>query len=334
MPIYELGYRHWEGTLRPPVARVWAILRAGLSLALRSKMLKRLLFGSWMPLLYFAPLFFGIGYVTDPKRIKEGGVVVGMAMGFIEGMLGPTIGERLASDPESVRPLAWSIAFQLFFSFFQAFFAMLVTAIVGPPLISQDVRSKSFLLYFSKPITRSEYLLGKSGTLVFYLFMITLFPGLVLYLISISLSPNAAALAQTAPMILKITAASLVIAVPSTLLVLCFSSLTADHRYATVAWFAFCLMGEAAYLLFWHLLGIRKAWVPLFSLRETMRIVIGRILNVTGQLQEFGATPDIQRQIESLGSSCSPGLAVGYLAVLSAVCLAGLWRRISAPIRI
>ncbi len=331
MPIFELGYRSWTGTLRPPAARVWAITKTGIALAFRSKILKRIVFMAWMPLLYFAPLFFGIGYVTDPTRdLEKRGFLVGIAQAF----LGETISARLVTDPESVRPVAWSMAYHLYYSGFQAFFTMLVAAIVGPPLISQDVRTKAFLLYFSKPITRVEYLLGKSGTLFFYLFMITLFPGLVLYGISIALSPNLVAFTQTAPMIGKIVASSMIIAVPTTFVVLCFSSLTSDGRYALMGWFSLCLIGETTYHLFWRLLKIREPWVPLFSLRETMRIGIERVLNVQGQISVLGVGKDLQRQLESYSSTCPPELAFGYLAGLFLVGLIVLWHRISAPVRI
>ena len=56
MPIYELGYRHWEGELRSPLTRWWAITRTGIALAWQSKLLKRLLIFGWGTILYFGPL--------------------------------------------------------------------------------------------------------------------------------------------------------------------------------------------------------------------------------------------------------------------------------------
>ena len=59
-----------------------------------------------------------------------------------------------------------------------------------PPLISQDIRSRAFLLYFSRPLTRMEYLVGKTASLWAYLAMITAVPALSLYAIGVVLSPN------------------------------------------------------------------------------------------------------------------------------------------------
>lgn len=331
MPIYELGYRHWEGTLRPPIARWWAITRTGMALAFRSKILKRILFAAWMPLLYYAPLFFAIGYVTDPTRdIASRGFWAQMVAGFV----GEELAGRLLTDPESLRPVAWSMAYHYFFSVFQSFFTMIVVAIVGPPLIAHDVRSKAFLLYFSKPITRWEYLFGKSAVALLYVGLITLAPGLLLYGISIVLSPSIGALAQTSGMIVKIVAASLVIALPSTLIVMCLSSLTGETRFATFAWIAICLIGEVAHALLWEVARIREPWVALLSFRETTRVAIESVLNVRNQLQALGAGADLKKLIEKFTSPCSSGLALGWLAGVCVACLAVLYRRISAPVRI
>lgn len=63
----------------------------------------------------------------------------------------------------------------------QGIFAYLATAVVGPSLISPDLANGALPLYFSRPFSRTEYVMGKLTTLWLLLSLITWIPGLVLY---------------------------------------------------------------------------------------------------------------------------------------------------------
>lgn len=63
----------------------------------------------------------------------------------------------------------------------QGAFAYFVTALVGPSLVSPDLANGALPLYFSRPFSRTEYVLGKFTTLALLLSLITWGPGLVLY---------------------------------------------------------------------------------------------------------------------------------------------------------
>ena len=116
-----------------------------------------------------------------------------------------------------------------------------------PPQISRDIRSKAFLVYFSKPITRGEYLIGKAGAVLAFLFWATLFPALLLYALSAVFSPSLAVLGDTATIVPKIVAASLFMTVPMTAIGLTLSSFSKDERYAAFGWIALWIIGEVAY---------------------------------------------------------------------------------------
>jgi ABC-2 type transport system permease protein len=79
-------------------------------------------------------------------------------------------------------------------SFFLAFLgvqsglAFVLTALIGPGLISADLANNALPLYFCRPFSRVEYLLGKSAVLVWLLSLITWIPGLVLFVIQASLA--------------------------------------------------------------------------------------------------------------------------------------------------
>jgi ABC-2 type transport system permease protein len=73
-------------------------------------------------------------------------------------------------------------------SFFQAFvniqggFAFFVALLVGPPLVSRDLRNNALPLYLCRPFSRTEYVVGKMSVLLILLSAITWIPQLLLFL--------------------------------------------------------------------------------------------------------------------------------------------------------
>lgn len=83
-----------------------------------------------------------------------------------------------------------SIDNKFFFNFIsvQGVFAFLLTAFAGPGLISPDLANGALPLYFCRPISRAEYVLGKSSVLAILLSQITWVPGLILFAMQASLA--------------------------------------------------------------------------------------------------------------------------------------------------
>ncbi len=78
-----------------------------------------------------------------------------------------------------------------FFSKFlqtQIGFSFILTAFIGPGLISPDLANNALVLYFCRPFSRSEYVLGKLTVLATLLSYITWIPGLALFGIESSLA--------------------------------------------------------------------------------------------------------------------------------------------------
>ena len=63
----------------------------------------------------------------------------------------------------------------------QGSMAFLLTAFIGPGLISNDLRNNALPLYLCRPFTRAEYVLGKMSVLAILLSAITWAPGLLLF---------------------------------------------------------------------------------------------------------------------------------------------------------
>lgn len=79
-------------------------------------------------------------------------------------------------------------------SFFQTFivvqgaFAFILTVLVAPPLISRDLSNNALPLYLSRPLSRTEYVLGKGTVIAAVLSFVTWIPGLLIFFFQASLA--------------------------------------------------------------------------------------------------------------------------------------------------
>ena len=112
-------------------------------------------------------------------------------------------------------------------------FTLFLTAVVGSKAISQDLAHKSYTIYFSRPITKIDYILIKHGTVASTLSMVTIVPMLVVYLGLILLSDVDVEYVMDHLWVWgAIIAHSLIIIGVFTTLSLAFSSLTSRRFYA------------------------------------------------------------------------------------------------------
>jgi len=70
----------------------------------------------------------------------------------------------------------------------QGGFAFILTVIVAPPLISRDLANNALPLYLCRPLSRTQYVLGKMAAVAFLLSLVTWVPGLLIFLFQASLS--------------------------------------------------------------------------------------------------------------------------------------------------
>ena len=70
----------------------------------------------------------------------------------------------------------------------QGAFAFILTVLVAPPLISRDLSNNALPLYLCRPLSRSEYVLGKMAVIVFLLSSVTWIPGLLIFFFQASLA--------------------------------------------------------------------------------------------------------------------------------------------------
>ncbi|HEX8638196.1 MAG TPA: hypothetical protein VF692_09050 [Pyrinomonadaceae bacterium] len=78
-------------------------------------------------------------------------------------------------------------SFFLTFVQVQGAFALILTVLVAPPLISRDLSNNALPLYLCRPLSRAEYVLGKMTVVVFLLSLMTWIPGLLIFFFQASL---------------------------------------------------------------------------------------------------------------------------------------------------
>jgi ABC-2 type transport system permease protein len=154
MAVYEQTYKRYAGRLTPEWSRFLIIPRHAYRGVFRSK-----LFTAFF-VLCFIPLLVEVILIYLHHNVNALGIF------------------RL-----NVRELIPIDA-----SFFETFvniqggFAFFVALLVGPPLVSRDLRNNALPLYLCRPFSRTEYVLGKMSVLLILLSLITWVPQLLLFL--------------------------------------------------------------------------------------------------------------------------------------------------------
>ncbi|NCX99667.1 MAG: hypothetical protein EBX35_14105 [Planctomycetia bacterium] len=238
MPLHDVGYRGWHGRSRPGTA-AGVIATTGIRLAWKSRWLRRVILFAWSPALVFAGGFFAFEQAVDEGVISAGRQVSRRLDGFglVGGLLAESLGGSL-DDPEQARRTVWSRLLLAFMRAPQAVLLAMVVGLVAPRLIAGDLRAKAWLVYFTRPVSRTDYVLGKVGVLAAIVGLVTLAPALVLWLVGVLVSPSVWVAVATWDLPLRIVAAAAAVTIPTVLLALAYSSLTAETRIAAFAWFA------------------------------------------------------------------------------------------------
>lgn len=78
-------------------------------------------------------------------------------------------------------------SFFLTFLEIQGAFSFILTVLSAPPLISRDLSNNALPLYLCRPLSRTEYVLGKMAVIVFLLSLVTWIPGLLIFFFQASL---------------------------------------------------------------------------------------------------------------------------------------------------
>ncbi len=159
MAVYRRTYTSYSGPLTPAWSRCLVLFRYS-----RRKLFHSKLQTGLFVLCFFYPL---LCLIT---------IYLAHNLSFLE---------RLGAGNQLIRI---DKKFFFFFINVQGVLAFVLTAFTGPGLISPDIANGALPLYFCRPFSRAEYVLGKASVLAILLSQITWIPGLVLFSVQASLA--------------------------------------------------------------------------------------------------------------------------------------------------
>lgn len=206
MPVFEQSYPRWSPTERTRV-RWLPIVRRELEMLLAQRAFKALLVVCALPALFHLLQLYSV--------------------------------HELAADPQgelgrALRHIQLTIDARFFFQFLQlqTYFVFVLLLYASSGLVCDDIRLNLAEVYFSKPLTRRDYILGKVVTVLGLGLLYTVIPALFLWVAHHAMSP-------ASPVEWRIPLASalfsLVIVVPTGLGTLACSALTASRGFAAAA---------------------------------------------------------------------------------------------------
>lgn len=218
MPIFDQGYQHWNGVVGRHAWRWLAITRQGVRTQLRNRKTKYMLFVAWVPALVLV-VFLALWGLFEQKS------------DFIKPFmfLFSWLPEELREGPRAFRGTIWTLAFHFFLSA-EVLLSLILTLMVGPDLISQDLRFNAFPLYFSRPLRRFDYFLGKLGIIAAFIGAVTIVPAAIAYVVGVAFSLDLSVLRDTWRVLVASVGYGLVISLVCGLAMLAFSSLSRNSR--------------------------------------------------------------------------------------------------------
>ncbi len=363
MPVNHLGYRPWKSKLTSSLTRWWCISSSGIALAQKSALVKRMLFAAWLPVLYWGVGFFFIGQAmegkvdflpqrsqnhighafnelpeADREKIKAAksgtnrlAVAVLLKRQFKRiPQVDQLADELISGDESSSRNRVWCWLMMSFFRYPQGLMILFLVGAITPSLISRDIRSRAFLLYFSRPISKTEYVLGKFFIPATFIALVTTLPAIALYIFGVLMSPDLSVVTSTWDVPLRILLGTVVLVVPTVSVALMFSSLTQESRFASFSWFAFFTLGHAAWLAVVFSYAFRNGGAIPFD-TDVMEIPSVKRWGLLSLYNNIGEVQGWVFGFSSL-SDAWPGLLM--LALITAVSLAVIYRQISSPMRV
>jgi ABC-2 type transport system permease protein len=206
MDIREKGYSHWQGELKTSRYNWLPIFRNGIKTVFKKKYAKLIFAMSGSTFI----IFLVAVYVSTKPELKILSELVRL----------------LKSDAD---------LFKTFYANgFLTFMLLILSIFSGAELISTDLKFKAFPLYFARPLSRSDYLLGKFSIILFYLLLFTLVPGILLLLFKMLFTGS---LAVSPLLLLAILVFPLLECVFLASLTLALSILSANTKFIQIAIF-------------------------------------------------------------------------------------------------
>ena len=165
MAVYGRNYRRYTGETTPAWSRFLILPRYAYETVFKSK-----LFLIFYALCFLIP-FIGLLYIYLCNNLN--------VLSFLQ-------------VPQSELQEFFTIGKTFFYRgmWFQGAASFILVFLVGPTVVSPDLRNNGLALYLSRPFSRGEYVLGKMSVLLILLSSITWVPGLLLFGFQAAMNPK------------------------------------------------------------------------------------------------------------------------------------------------
>jgi ABC-2 type transport system permease protein len=286
MAVYERAYRAYSGPLAPEAARRTVVTRYALADLFANKR-----FVGWFVACFGWPIACAL-YIYAVNNLD-----ILKPLGIRVGPVSLEVGEKYFLNFLYVQGLI---------------FAFFTTLFVGPGLVSPDLRNNALPLYFSRPLTRAEYIAGKALVLALVLSLMTWVPGLLLWLFQAVLA-GGSWWSDNLHLAIGVFVGSWLLIAVLTLLALAISALVKWKPLAGAVLFAVFVAGSPFGLAMNALLDTQ--WGRLVDLNHLVQTAWSWMLGTTVS-DEIGDLP--------------PWAAIVVLGLVCAGCLLLLKRRVRA----
>jgi len=228
MPIHDQSYRHYGGGKTVP-GRSWTVITmAGIKTMIRKRAFLGLLLFALAPFLVRAvQMWISANY---PQA----------------AILNPTA--------ETFRQFLEQ----------QDFFVFVITVYVGAGLIANDRRANALQIYLSKPLMRSEYIVGKLAILFVFLALVTFVPAMLLLWLKVAFDGSFTFLKNNLFLLPAITVGSLIQVALASFTMLALSSLSKSARYVGILYVGITFFTTAIYGALYAITGSsRVSWISI-----------------------------------------------------------------------
>src|SRR3954464_6847538 len=242
MPIHDQSYRHYAGG-RGVAGRSWLVIAwAGMRTFLKKR--------AFLGLMIFA---------LSPFLVRA--VQMWISSNYPQAAI-------LNPSPETFRQFLEQ----------QDFFVFIITVYIGAGLIANDRRANALQIYLSKPLMRSEYILGKLAVLFGFLLLVTLVPALLLVLLKVVFDGSFLFLKNNLFLVPAITIGALLQVILASFTMLALSSLSKSSRYVGILYVGITFFTSAIYHALYGITGSsRVSWISIGANVEQVVDVVFRI---------------------------------------------------------
>ena len=252
MTIKEKGYSHWDGELQDGRIPWWPITRYGIKLTFKRKFFK---------------FFFALTLI--PAIVWLVGIYVSERLEDFRFMVRGDETNFLNVNPTYFRAY--------FTNDFLLFMIIMILVFCGAGLISDDLRHNALQLYFSRPLKKKDYFLGKVSVITFFLFLITLVPGIILFLMKLIFSGSFRFFASYPWLPVSIIIYSVFVTGFFSFYTLFLSSISKNRRYVAIFIFGLYIFSDILFGIFYGI--FRSQYFGLLSIKSNIQQVGAAIFN-------------------------------------------------------